>query len=175
VTTPWWDGPFLVAVALLMAGSALKLQRPAQTAGALGAMGLPRSTTLVRAGAVVELVVGVAALAGTRAGAAAVALSYLAFTAFVGAALTRRVPVGSCGCFGGIDTPPSVLHIVVNLAAAASAAAAAVSPRSLTSALAPHPWGGVPFLLLVAAAAGLAFVALTDLPQVLALTPRRRP
>lgn len=174
MTTPWWDGPFLVGVALLLAGSVLKLQRPAQTAGALGAIGLPRSVALVRAGAALELVVGAAALAGTRVGAAAVAASYLAFTVFVGVALARRAPIGSCGCFGGIDTPPSVLHVVVNLAAAAAAVAATISPRSLTSALSPQPWAGVPFLLLVAATAGLAFVALTDLPQVLALIPARR-
>jgi phosphate/sulfate permease len=52
-------GPFLVAVALLLAGGALKVVRPAFTARALRDMGLPVSATIVRVGALVEL--GIAA------------------------------------------------------------------------------------------------------------------
>ena len=177
MTTPVWAGPFLVALLLLGAASVLKLVHPAQTAGALGAVGLPRSTVLVRAGAASELAVTGAAIGGSRLGAALVAVSYLGFASFVVVALRRRLPVGSCGCFGGVDTPPSLVHVVVDAGAAisAGAAASARSMQAVPSMLNSQPWHGVPFGLLVVATAGLAFIVLTDLARVLvSLGPRSR-
>ena len=102
-------GPFVIASALLALGGAFKAVDPADTAYALRALGLPHAALLVRAGGAAEVVIGVGALAvGGPVFAALVALSYLAFAGFVVVALHSGSPISSCGCFGKVDTPPSV-------------------------------------------------------------------
>ena len=97
------------------------------TSGALRALGLPSSKTLVRAGAAAELLLGLLAVtAGWPAVWWLVAASYLAFATFVMAALRAGTMLGTCGCFGREDTPPHPLHVVVDVALAATAAVAAV-------------------------------------------------
>jgi len=170
-------GPFIVAAALLGAGGASKVVRPSTTARALREMGLPASPTLVRVGAFAELVVAAGALAGAgRLFALLLAASYLAFAAFVVAALHRGVPLSSCGCFGVTDTPPTPVHVGINLAAAAVAGAVAVGWASA---------GGLPdiatmegslplraaFVVLTAASAWFAYVALAELPKLRAARP----
>ena len=164
-------GPFAIAATLLAAGGVLKALRPGDTAHALRTLGLPGSTVLVRLGGLFEAAVGVAALAvGDRTSAVLVAVSYLAFTAFVVLALARDAPISSCGCFGKVDTPPSRVHVGINLAAVAAAAAVAVSPGvGLGHVLAGQPLAGVPFVLLLGCGVGLAYLALTSLPRTMTL------
>lgn len=172
-------GPFLVTVALLAAGGALKVRRPGDTARALRVMGLPSSPAIVRAGAAVELAVGVGAgIWGSRSLAAAVALSYLGFAAFVWAALRRGAPLSSCGCFGAQDTPPTYVHVVLDLAAAGVAGAVALGPPGAGVGVVDlgridgSPVLPVVFLVLIATSAWLAYVALSLLPRVLHPGPR---
>jgi hypothetical protein len=49
-------------------------------------------------------------------------VSYTLFAAFVVAALVSGRPIGSCGCFGRLDVPPTWWHVAFNclLGAAAS-------------------------------------------------------
>jgi len=99
-------GPFVVAALILGLGGALEMIRPAATVGAMRAMGLPSSPLAVRVGAAAA--VGVSALAvvwPARVVALAVAVAYVFLSGFVLAALLRRAPLGSCGCFGRDDTP----------------------------------------------------------------------
>lgn len=118
-------GAFGAACLLLLAGGAAKVVDPGRTAGALAALGWPASPGSVRAGAAFEAVLGALGLAvGGPVVAAIVALSYLAFTAFVVAALRADTPVGSCGCVGAVDTPPSGAHAVSTLALAGGTLAA---------------------------------------------------
>jgi methylamine utilization protein MauE len=115
------------ALVLLAAGAA-KVVDPSRTAGALGVRGWPSGPVLVRAGAAAELLVGAGALVvGGPVLASLVALSYLAFALFVASALTSGTPIGSCGCLGRADTPPTALHVVVDAALAAGALAAAAT------------------------------------------------
>jgi hypothetical protein len=170
-----WAGPFVVAAALLVAAGAMKVVDPVNTVGALRRAGLPVHPVVVRAGGAVEVVVGVVAVVtGGVVPALLVAASYAAFTAFVVLALARDLPIGSCGCFGKVDTPPSVLHVVVNGGAIVSAAAVALGPGGgIGEVLADQPLLGLPFLALVAIATYAAFLALTLVPQLRALgTPR---
>lgn len=170
-----WAGPFLVAALLLTVAGALKAYEPATTAGALRRAGLGVPSGVVRAGGGVEVVVGIAAIVtGGPVAAGLVAFSYLLFTAFVVVALVRHIPIGSCGCFGRIDTPPSLVHVVLNVGAIVTAIAVALGPGGgLGDVLADQELLGVPFLLLVATATYLAFLALTALPQLHSLeTPR---
>jgi hypothetical protein len=162
-------GPFAIAAALLVAGGVAKAARPGDTANALGAVGLPRSTLLVRLGGLGEAAVGIAALAvGDRITALLVAISYLSFTVFVAAALRTGAPIASCGCFGKADTPPTRLHVAFNLGAVAAAVAVAAQPSAgLGTELPGQPLAGVPFLLLVACGVGVAFLLLSSLPRTL--------
>lgn len=164
-------GPFAIAAALIALGGAFKAVRPDDTAHALGSVGLPRPALLVRAGGVAEAVIGVGALVlGGPVFAALVALSYLAFAGFVVLALRSGAPISSCGCFGKVDTPPSAVHVVVDLAAAAVAAAVAIAGDTvaLPDVLADQPLFGIPFVLLAVTGVFLVFVSFSALPKALA-------
>src|SRR5690242_1350092 len=77
-------------------------------------MGIPVDDTRVRVMAGAEVVVGALALAtASRAVAACVALSYVAFAVFTVVALVRELPIDSCGCLGRLETPPGGRHLVV--------------------------------------------------------------
>jgi hypothetical protein len=160
-------GPFVIAALLLAAGGVLKAVRPGDTATALAAVGLPRSTVPVRVGGALEALVGVAALAvGGALPAILVGVSYAAFAAFVLVALRAGTPVASCGCFGKVDTPPSPLHVVVDLAAAGVAVGVALAGDvSLPAILDAQPLFGIPFVLLVLVGSALVFLTLTALPK----------
>ena len=165
-------GPFLVTVALLAAGGASKVIRPTSTARALGEMGLPARPTLVRIGAAAELAVAAGALAGAgRPFAFLVAASYLGFAVFVGAALRRGVPLSSCGCFGVQDTPPTLVHVGINLAAAGVAGAVALGGSGggglaeLTAMDGSLLLRGA-FVVLTATSVWFTYVALTVLPKL---------
>lgn len=165
-----WAGPFLIACLLLGAAGVGKAADPTMTVGALRGFGLRLPEVAVRtavrvAGAVEAVLAGGAIVTGDPVLAGLVAASYLGFIGFVAIALARRLPIGSCGCFGKVDTPPSAVHIVVNLAAAAAAIAMATGEsRGIASVLADQPLAGVPFLLLAAVGTYAAFTVLTVVP-----------
>jgi hypothetical protein len=165
-------GPFVVAAALLGLGGALKAVRPSDTAHALSLTGLPASVTLVRIGAAAELVVAAVALTfGGTVPALLVAASFLAFLVFVLQALRSGTPISSCGCFGRVDTPPSLVHVGIIAAAVAVAVGYALDGAApVADVLADQPLVGAPFVLLAGIALYLTFVALTALPKTLAET-----
>jgi len=165
-------GPVVVVSVLLALAGAMKVAQPASTMGALRAMRLPSSPTLVRGLGGLEIVVALGAgITFQRPLLALLAAMYLAFAAFVAAALGARTPLQSCGCFGRADTPPSIVHLGVNLAAAVVALlAAATSTPSLGTTLSDQPWAGLPFALLTVVSVFLCVTLLTVLP----LTMRSR-
>jgi hypothetical protein len=134
-----WDvvaGPFLAAAGLLVVAGMPKVVDPLPLVRALRSAGLPVHRTLVRAFAVGEVVVGVAALVRPgRLPAVLVAAAYVVFTAFVVRVLTRGGVLGSCGCFGKPDTPATRTHAALTGAAALAAVLVAVDPpgRAWTS------------------------------------------
>jgi hypothetical protein len=168
-------GPFAIAAVLLAVGGAAKAVRPRDTALALSAVGvkfppLLPGRVVVRVGGAVEAVVGVAALlVGGPVLCALVAASYLAFAGFVVVALRTGAPISSCGCFGKVDTPPSVVHVVLDVAFAGVAAAAALTGDvALPEVLDHQPLLGIPFLMLLAIGCSLVFVAFSSLPKTMA-------
>jgi hypothetical protein len=166
---PALTGPALTAALLLVFAGAMKAVDPAMTAGALRALGLPSSKILVRAGAAAELLLGLlAVIAGWVAAWWLVAASYVALTAFVVAALRAGTMVGSCGCFGREDTPPHLLHVVVDVGLAASAAAAAVRDLGASlDAIADAPGEGLVVAGVSVLAVALVYAAVVDLPRAL--------
>jgi hypothetical protein len=160
-------GPVVVVSALLALAGGMKLAQPAPTAGALRAMRLPSSVALVRLLGAVELAIGVGAgVTLSPSLLVLLAAMYLAFAAFVTAALAANRPLQSCGCFGKADTPPSRVHLGLNVVAAVVALVAAVTETpSLASTMADQPAAGVPFVLLVAVCVYLCVTVVTVLPQ----------
>lgn len=163
-------GPALVAAALLALAGAQKLVDPTMTVGALRALHLPSSPLVVRAGSAAELLLGVSAvMVGGSVLWWLVATSYVAFGAFVVAALRHGTMIGSCGCFGREDTPPHATHVVLNGALAAVAGAVAVrSPGAPVDALGDHPGAAVAVVGLAAVALYALRAAYVDLPRALA-------
>ncbi|MGK2950189.1 MAG: MauE/DoxX family redox-associated membrane protein [Acidimicrobiales bacterium] len=166
---PALTGPALVVAALLALAGAQKLLDPTMTVGALRALRLPSSPWLVRVGSAAEVVLGVAAITvGGQVLWLLVALSYVAFGAFVVAALRSGTMIGSCGCFGREETPPHPSHVVLNLALAAVAVAvAARSPEPPLDAIVDGPGSGLVVVALSALALFLLQATFVELPRAL--------
>jgi hypothetical protein len=168
------EGAFFLISALLLVSGGSKVSDPGPTTGALRATGLPSSRVFVFLLGAGEIALGAGSLifGGEPAGWAVAAL-YLGFAVFVVNALIRNLPIGSCGCFGKADTPPTLIHVVVNVFAAAVAAWAAIIPASpLIDVLGTQPVAGVPYLAFLAAGTYLLYLLLAELPHVIGL---RRP
>jgi hypothetical protein len=161
-------GPWTIVTGLLLLGGVLKAAQPADTARALQALGVHASKRLVRTGGVAEVGIAAGALVtGAWPLAALVAISYLMFLTFVVAALRSKTPLSSCGCFGRADTPPTLVHVAVNAAAAVVALAVVVAPvPGLASIVADQPAWGIPFLFLCVVGIYLVFLMLSALPRV---------
>lgn len=168
-------GPYVAAATLLVVAGAPKVVKPGTTILALRSMRLPAAGWLVRLLGAVEVLIGTTAIAiGGRLLAALVAASYAGFAAFVATAMVRGGVVSSCGCFGKPDTPPTHLHMVMNVAAAALATAVAVDPLAgLGEVVADQPLAGLPFLTLTATCVWFAYLALTALPTLRPQAARR--
>ncbi len=99
---------------------------------------------------------------------AGVAAAYASFTVFILWSLRVGDILGSCGCFGREDTPPTPGHAAFNAAAAAIAAMAIADP------VRPSDFDGSAFsavllVFLIALGTVLSIAALTELPRTLAL------
>lgn len=164
-------GPLLVFAALLAAAGVAKGIAPQAAAGALRAMGLPGTPLLVRALGAVEVAIGIWVITtGSPPAALALGAAYLGFAAFVGVALARRLPIGSCGCFGKDDTPPTWIHLAYDLSAVAVAVLAAAQPIGSPSRWLPqlgsHAAG---YLLITGAVLLFSYILLAELPKTMAL------
>jgi hypothetical protein len=164
------EGAFYLVSALLLVSGGTKLFDPGPTAGALRAAGWPGPRQGVQSLAVIEILVGAGALAfGGAWFGWGIAILYLGFFGFVVNALARRLPVGSCGCFGKSNTPPSLGHLFVNLAAVVVGVTAAVqSARALPDVLAEQPAWGLPYLAFAGIGVYLLYLLLSQLPVLLA-------
>ena len=158
--------PFLAASALLVGAGVPKLGDPMPLVRALRSTGLPAGRALVRVVAAAEVALGLWAIARPGAlNAALVCAAYLVFTGFVALALKRGGVLGSCGCFGKADTPPTRSHLAVTGGLAVLAGAVALAPgRCAWTTEAPAALVGT--LALAGLLTFLAWQALAVLPTV---------
>ena len=128
----------------------------------------------MRAVAVVEVVVGAAALlVGGALPAVALSLLHLAFAAFIVRVRSAAGATAGCGCFGAAEAPADRLHVVVNVAAAGAVAASlAGALPSLPAVLADRLVLALPYAIAVAAGAWAIGLCLTSLPALLAAQRR---
>lgn len=169
--TAAFTGAFAIACGVLLVSGAFKLVQPAGVAGAVQTLGVKMPRWGGRLIGSAEIAAGAAGLAAPGPiPAIAVGVAYLAFAVVV-VALMRRGDA-SCGCFGQIESPPSGLHVAIDVGAAISAlgftAATSSSVFEYSRALA---WGeAVAFFALVAIGVLCTVAILTVLPGVIAQT-----
>jgi hypothetical protein len=170
-TLPWVLAEALAAVALvLLAASGLsKTFDPDPTRGAMSAAGLPSSRGIARGLGVAEMVAAVTGLAFGGAWLAIGAVLYLGFALFTFAAVQKRLPIQSCGCFGREDTPPTTLHVVFNTVSTIALAYLVFTGASAV------PWAEPPlelalYLSFSMVGAYLAYLVLSQLPRTLKMT-----
>ena len=162
--------PYAAAAVLLGVAGVPKVRDPGDLVRAVRSVGMPLGRGSVRAFAVAEVVVAVAALAvPSRLTAALLGLMYAGFTAFVVAALRRGGVLSSCGCFGKADTPPTRAHALVTGAASVTGLLVAVDPPGAGAWSALTDSGAlaaVGFVALVALVGFLAWQVMAVLPTV---------
>lgn len=152
-------GPLVAAGLLLAAAGVPKLRRPEPTRAALYAVGAAVPTVAVRGLGTAEVAVGLAAaVTGSRPAAALVCLCYLGFSAFLVAALARPGRVGSCGCTGRDDVPPTRAHLALTGAFAVLAGLAAGWP--------PGPLREPLAVAFGALSAWLGWLVVAELPRL---------
>ena len=116
-----WAGS-LVASGLLAVSGALKVRNPDSVVPLLAALHVPRLLQRGRVVGIAELALGAGAgVSSYRLALATEGAVYVSFALVIGYVLVARVPLASCGCSGRQQTPPSVLHVGLNLAAASAA------------------------------------------------------
>lgn len=147
------------AAILLVASGVGKVRYPLGAARALLAAGLPHGFRVVRAFGLIEIAVGLLAAVGPiRVTFIAVASAYAFFAGMLLYFLVGRVQLTSCGCAGKVDVPPSWLHAVLNVAAAATAALAAFYGRTLPTVVAETRGYAVTFALTLPISAYLIYL-----------------
>lgn len=157
---------YAAAALLLLATGVAKVRRPVPTAQALRDLGLPVRPNTGRLVGGTEVVIGTAALAlGGSGDAAAVAVAYAAFAAFTVLALRSGGQVSSCGCSGRADTPPTRVHLMIDVLFTAVAVGAVIDPSGGAASRLIHA-DGAAFVLSAVAVAWLAWVAVTALPAL---------
>lgn len=161
-----------VALGLLGAAGVAKTIDPVPTAGALHAAHLPSDPWLVRLLGVVEVMAAIVALLLGGRWVFVAALLYAGFVGFTWMAVSRVIPVQSCGCFGRADTPPSWFHVGFNIVALVTLVIVAVTNGS------PIPWDASiletsVYLGYAALGTFLSYLLLTRLPQTLDVAATR--
>jgi hypothetical protein len=166
-------GLYLVACGLLVVAGAAKGMRPRSTARALVPLLPVRSAhaaaRAVRWLALFEAAIGVVGIVlPSRFPAAAVAASYTTFAVFVVYVRRRGGVLATCGCFSTPDTPPTTLHVIVDLALAGAAVATSVAGLhgTLPSQMARQPGHGIPLLAASAVCGWLTFLTLVGLSRL---------
>jgi hypothetical protein len=168
-------GPYAAVALLLLAAAVAKVVEPTFTVGALRAAGIPARPSVVRGASVAEAAIACWALAtGARLPSLILAASYLALAGFVVMALGRGLPIGSCGCFGQPDTPPTTAHVIIDLGAALAAFLVAVQP--VGAPLRPtglHGLAWLAYLTYVGLAAATLGLVLTSRARLVGIAGRR--
>jgi uncharacterized membrane protein YphA (DoxX/SURF4 family) len=167
-------GPLLAFAGLLAVAGVAKLRAPAATTRALRAAGLPSNATAVRCLGLVELMVSVfVAVTRMPLAAALLAAAYAFFSAYIVLVHVRGGRDAPCGCFGASEAPTiAPLHLLVTAVGVAIGIAEAWLGGSFR-ALDERQWPLAIFLIFVAVTIYLLFLALTQLPAILAALSRR--
>ena len=156
---------YLIAAVLLGAAGASKAITPEPASAALAQLQLYHRQWAVRLLGLVELVVAVSAfIVGGVGPATALAALYAGF-AVVAAAMARSESAMPCGCFGQVEMPATIRHVVVNILAVAAGLMAASWPvEAVDKLFDSQKWLFAPFAVVVAGGAYGVFAWLSRPP-----------
>jgi len=160
---------FLVSAGLLVVSGVAKVVDPVPTVGALRAARLPHGRSAAIALGVVEAVVAAWAFLLGGPAVVGVAVLYGAFAVFVAAALRLDLPIGSCGCFGAAETPPTWLHFAYNVIAVFAAVIVAISGFAGVGGVVDGPVGAAMIVGYMSLGVFASYLMLSELPRVLAV------
>lgn len=157
-----------IGALLLIVSGVAKIVDPEPTIGAMRTLRLPSSKLIAAGLGTGELVVGCATLAiDGIVPPVAFATIYAAFSVVVVAALASDSPLQSCGCFGRADTPPSAIHLAMNIVFVGTGVWSALVPQVTTfDLIATDPDVGVAFVGFATLGVYVAFLLLSPLPQL---------
>lgn len=170
-----WAG-MLVASGVLVVSGAIKLRHPDVVVPLLGVLHVPRILQRGRPVGCLELGLGFSAgITSYRPLLIAEGGMYVLFALIISYVLVARVPLASCGCSGNQHTPPSAIHVAMNMTAAAAAlTAAGVGVLSLRHVWPELVWFGIPVAAGAAAAVALTMVVMGPLAELLQACMRVR-
>jgi hypothetical protein len=166
----------VVASGLLATSGALKLRHPASVEPLLAVLRVPPRLRRGRVVGAAEVCLGTTAVI-TAAQPLIIleAATFAFFAILIGYVLAARVPLSSCGCAGARRTPPSRIHVAVDIAAAGAAALAAVAQPASVAAMWPAlEWYGIPSTVGLIATVGLLLVVIGPLADLLQACARIR-
>ncbi|MCY3578054.1 MAG: hypothetical protein OXH53_12135 [bacterium] len=157
---------YLMAAVLLGVAGAAKAVTPEPASASLARLQLYHRQWAVRLLGLVELVVAVSAfIVGGIVPATALAALYAGF-AVVAAAMVRSGSAVPCGCFGRVEMPATLSHVVVNILAVVAGLVAASWPvEAIDKLFDSQKWLLAPFAVVVAGGAYGAFVWLNRPPR----------
>ncbi len=157
-------GLFFVICEVLLISGVAKVLSPSPTRLALSTIGLPSSDSLVRCLGLLEVVLGVAGiLLGGRYLPIAIGGLFAFFTLFILFAM-QHDPLISCGCFGAINEPPTLLHAFANIVFM-SLALLAIGVDGMGDVINGQWAHGVPFIICVLLGALVIYLCLVYLPR----------
>jgi len=164
---PSLAGPYLMVCVILALAGLAKVASPRPAREAIAALGVRVPLLVIRVLGTAEIALAIAAaLKGGEILPSLVGMAYVAFAGFVVIMLTRGDAV-SCGCFGSASTPPSWLHVTLNIVSA-TAAFGASGIDGLATTIEHQAGAGIPLLGFVLVGSYLLFILLTVLPVVMA-------
>ncbi len=166
---PYVEPLFYLAAGILIIAGIGKLINPRSSGRVLTALGLSPAEPAARGLGAIELVVGGVALTNPRLGGTGVAILYFGFAGFLVFLLKRRPAIGSCGCMGAKDVPPSALHSFLNLIAGSIGLVTVLTPgvRPLSAFLRAGGWEAALVLFVLPLIGYAAFGAISFLPGAL--------
>lgn len=150
-------GVLWLAAAVLAVAGVKKLAAPSPTTAAFAAVGIPAGGWTVRLVGVGEIAIGAYVLiVPGPVSARWLAIAYGLFSLYVAVALYRRSDA-PCGCFGEVETPVSVFHLVFDLGATLTAALVSLG---VVDVAATFPFSGERVILVSAVTAATVSVVI---------------
>jgi hypothetical protein len=170
-----WVG-LVLASALMVVSGVLKLRHPESVIPLLTVIRVPAAMQRGRAVGLLEVALGSAAVVtGAIPIIAAEAVCFASFALAISYVLAARIPLSSCGCAGARQTPPSVVHVLVDIAATlGTAMAAVVHPTPIGEMWPRLELLGIPTIVGIVTAVSLLMAAMGSLTELMQACTRIR-
>ena len=157
-------GLFFVVCEVLVISGVGKLFSPKPTELALSAVGLPSFPSVVRALGIAEIILGVSGIViGGRHIPIAVGVLFAFFAVFI-IFVIRYDDLATCGCFGAMNEPPTLLHAFANITFMVIALTA-IDIDGISKVIDRQWASGIPFLISVLLGALAVYLCLVFLPR----------